>query len=279
VTSEHDRPCTTYITQVHLFGKWFGNMSVQIRSYLKAYLEGQKDTDFGMRLDADAPWQSIETIAVDKQMIASSEMEVSLSKSLWYPKKLVLHANKGTPMVGGMFQVDIRNLHGKEAAKMIFRQDLPDQEHLNLAVRRISALGRMDVGGLIGFDSHARSLETPSADCNHYRAVNKAHRIASQDEKEGYTYRPLWKERWDKIRHDRQMKHSGHNHGDNSEDNEAAASLFSTDVGNRAENMFSTMTDNRMCKCPAEDNPSAAFQENGVIVEATIGKWGDASWD
>jgi len=271
VTFEHGRPCTTYITQVELTGKWFGNQSIQVRSFLKSQVEGELHAELGMRMfggDASlaAPWQSIEAIMVEEQKIGNYGMEVIMYKSQWYPKKRV---PPGMPMVAGMFQFDVRYPHTSDSAKFIFRQDLPDQEHLNLAVRRISALGRMDIGGLIGFDTHARSLEAPSKECNQYRAQN-LHRVMSQDERDGYTYRPLWKERWDQIRHNRDMKHAGHNVGDNSQDNEAAASLFKVD----------TKADNLMCKCPAPEDPTGEFQD-GVIVDgdAMTASWGIISWD
>jgi len=121
-------------------------------------------------------------------------MEVKLSKSVWSPKKT--RVAQGSRIVAGMFQVDIRNPSSRKAATLIFRQDLPDQEHLNVAVKRISALGRVDVGGFLGFDEHRRSLETPTAECNSYRAAHMSkHRIRSQEEREGYTYKPLWQER------------------------------------------------------------------------------------
>merc|ERR1719262_792504 len=127
-----------------------------------------------------------------------------------------------------MFTVSLRNRRSSLGAKITVRQDLPEQEHLNVAVRQLSQLGRVDVGGLLGFDAHPESLERPSAACVHHRATAR-YRIESQDDADhGYYFRPAWKDRWDKART-----------GGRSQDNEAAASLMGKFDGSK------------MCKCPS----------------------------
>merc|ERR1719162_2556808 len=109
-------------------------------------------------------------------------------------------------------------------AVFVMRQDLPRQEHLNLAMRRLSALGRADVGGLLGFDPHPESLEDVTPACQRHRD--------GLDKDMGPHSKPAWKTRWEKIKAQRRKY-------DKDDENEAVASL----IGSR----------DMMCVCPNAD--------------------------
>jgi hypothetical protein len=255
------KPCTTYITQVELSGAWFGGKSVEIRCYRKSH---SNDTDafLGARLlseghAGDSPWQTIEEFHAQDLVLSDSESDirVSLDKATWFPKK----GSKKGPTAAGMFTLSLRNSRSSTAAKITVRQDLPEQEHLNVAVRQLSQLGRVDVGGLLGFDAHPESLERPSAACVHHRATAR-YRIESQDDEDhGYYFRPAWKDRWDKART-----------GGRSQDNEAAASLMGKFGGSDA-------LGSKTCKCPSGDGNSGSIE--GVIVEEASFLFAEASWE
>jgi hypothetical protein len=254
------KPCTTYITLVELSGAWLGGKSVQIRCYRQSH---SNDTDafLGARLlggEYDSPWQTIEEFQSKDLVLSDSEsdVEVSLDKATWFPKK---RSKKG-PTAAGMFTASLRNKKSLVGAKITMRQDLPEQEHLNVAVRQLSQLGRVDVGGLLGFDAHPESLERPSAACSHHRATAR-YRIESQDEADhGYYFRPAWKDRWDKVRK------AG------PQDNEAAASLVRKFDD-------SDVLGGKMCKCPSEDGELSSGSIEGVLVEEASFIFAEASWE
>ncbi|CAK0833949.1 unnamed protein product [Prorocentrum cordatum] len=255
------KPCTTYITQVELSGTWLGDKAVQIRCYRRSH---SNDTDafLGARLlegESDSPWQTIEAFQSKYLVLSDSESqyEVSLDKVTWFPKK---RSKKG-PTAAGMFTLTLRNKKSHVGAKITMRQDLPEQEHLNVAVRQLSQLGRVDVGGLLGFDAHPQSLERPSAACVHHRATARYH-VESQDEADhGYYFRPAWKDRWDRVRR-----------AGRSRDNEAAASLMGKldEKGNHGQG-------SGMCKCSSEGSSSGSFE--GVLVEEASFVFAEASWE
>ncbi|CAK0846607.1 unnamed protein product [Prorocentrum cordatum] len=258
------KPCTTYITHVELSGAWLGGKTVEIRCYRKSH---SNDTDafFGARLlegKSDSPWQTIDEFETKDIALSASEsdIEVSLDKATWFPKK----RSKAGPTAAGMVTLSLRNKKSPIGAKITVRQDLPEQEHLNVAVRQLSQLGRVDVGGLLGFDAHPESLERPSAACVHHRATAR-YRIESQDDVDhGYYFRPAWKDRWDKART-----------GGRSRDNEAAASLMG-----RYDGKSGLGLDNKMCKCPsAPHGGSATGSIEGVLVEEASFIFGKASWE
>jgi len=256
------KPCTTYITQVELSGAWLGGKSVQIRCYRKSH---SNDTDafLGARLlegKSDSPWQTIEEFEAHDLLLSDSEsdIQVSLDKATWFPKK----SSKTGPTAAGMFTLALRNIRSPNGAKITIRQDLPGQEHLNVAVRQLSQLGRVDVGGLLGFDAHPESLERPSAACVHHRATAR-YRIESQDDADhGYYFKPSWKDRWDKART-----------GGRSRDNEAAASL----MGRFDDN---DVLGGQMCKCPSEplEGSTGALIE-GVLVDEASFVFAEATWE
>jgi len=256
------KPCTTYITQVELSGAWLGGKSVQIRCYRKSHSNGT-DAFLGARLlegKSDSPWQTIEEFEAHDLLLSDSEsdIQVSLDKATWFPKK----SSKTGPTAAGMFTLALRNIRSPNAAKITIRQDLPGQEHLNVAVRQLSQLGRVDVGGLLGFDAHPESLERPSAACVHHRATAR-YRIESQDDADhGYYFKPSWKDRWDKART-----------GGRSRDNEAAASL----MGRFDDN---DVLGGQMCKCPSEslEGSTGAFIE-GVLVDEASFVFAEATWE
>ncbi|CAK0872636.1 unnamed protein product [Prorocentrum cordatum] len=255
------KPCTTYITHVELSGAWLGGKSMEIRCYRKSH---SNDTDafLGARLlegKGDSPWQTIEEFETKDLVLSDSEsgIEVSLDKATWFPKK----RSKTGPTAAGMFTLYLRNKRSPTGAKITMRQDLPEQEHLNVAVRQLSQLGRVDVGGLLGFDAHPESLERPSAACVHHRATAR-YRIESQDYADhGYYFRPAWKDRWDKIRT-----------GGRSRDNEAAASFMGRFDGKSG-------LENKVCKCPSDPHGSAAGSIEGVLVEEASFMFAKASWE
>merc|ERR1719442_280860 len=150
-----------------------------------------------------------------------SDVEVKLIKTQWFPKSKHPGHNPG---VAGQFQFNLRDKRNREAAKIVIRQDLPGQEHLNMAVRRLSVLGRADVGGLLGFDKHPESLERGTASCNHWRAQHH-YDIAAIPEK--------WKPGCDDRRHKAAQEAAGMPSGDAMADNEAGASLESRDIDDR----------------------------------------------
>jgi len=261
ILPDDGKPCTTYITQVELSGAWLGNTSVGIRSYRRSK-SFAPDAFLGVQLregDSKSRWQPLEDFQSEDLTLskAASDVETTLSKSAWFPKK---RSTEG-PSTAGMFTLTLRDSHSRQSAQITIRQDLPEQEHLNVAMRQLSHLGRVDVGGLLGFDPHPESLERPSAACHHHRATARYH-VESQED-HGYYYRPTWQDKWDQIRGKRRQPAS-----DEEDNNEAAASLFSRSAGSAAQR-------NTMCKCPSEGSQSV----EGVIVEEASSMFAEANWE
>jgi len=215
IQPDFGKPCTTYITEVELSGAWLGSKVLQIRSYRKSH-SNETDAFLGARIIVNdkitPPWQTIEEFETNDLVLSEFGVVQSfLEKATWFPKK----RTRAGPTAAGMFTLSLKNMHSGTAAKITIRQDLPEQEHLNVAVRQLSQLGRVDVGGLLGFDEHPESLERQSAACVHHKATAR-YRIESQDDVDhGYYFRPAWKDRWDKVR----GKYS-------TRDNEVSASLL-----------------------------------------------------
>jgi hypothetical protein len=273
IRPEHGKPCTTYITAVELSGAWLGGTVVQVRSYLRSHAKNESDQFLGFRVlepgaSHEAPWAGLadwtdgDTVLFEQR--ALDGVRVTMSKSQWRTKKVV---KEGMPTIAGQLQLLMQNKLNEESAMIVVRQDLPLQEHLNLAVRRLNALGRADVGGLLGFDAHAESLEDVTPECQRHRD--------GLDKKEGPHYStPGWKIRWERIR---QQRASSLVPGGPMKDNEADASLVSTGR-------------DMMCVCPsaeprdlAEDEYSASLigggREEGVLARFQTGRLAEATWD
>jgi hypothetical protein len=272
ILPEHGKPCTTYITEVEISGDWLAGKVVQVRSYLRSHAQNTTDKFLGLRVlsdgvAAEAPWERIDRWTDQTHVLAGRRAEdpatVTLSKTQWYSKK---HTRDGAPSVAGQVEVRLQAGYGNESAMFVVRQDLPGQEHLNLAVRRLNALGRLDVGGLLGFDPHPESLESVTPEC-------QRHRDGLDSGKGGPRFRQDWKTRWEKVRKQREQAYTP---GGSTEDNEAAASLATRD---------------KMCVCPVEDTSTGLAEgENvdglysggraeGVLADFQIARLAEATWD
>ncbi|CAK0909442.1 unnamed protein product [Prorocentrum cordatum] len=273
IRPEHGKPCTTYITAVELSGAWFGGIVVQVRSYLRSHSKNESDSFLGLRViergaSREAPWSRLEDWADGKTALfeqqARDGVTVTMSKSQWRTKKGV---KEGLPTIAGELQVMMQNKMSDTSAMIIVRQDLPLQEHLNLAVRRLSALGRADIGGLLGFDAHAESLEDVTPECQRHRD--------GLDKKAGPKAVPSWKVRWQKIKEQRASSRAP---GGSINDNEAGASLVNRDM---------------MCIC-SDAEPSDVTEEtdrsmnsasligagrDGVLAEFRTARLAEATWD
>mmetsp|Transcript_103822 Transcript_103822/g.293850 ORF Transcript_103822/g.293850 Transcript_103822/m.293850 type:complete len:1077 (-) Transcript_103822:104-3334(-) len=278
VRPEHGRPCTTYITEVEVSGSLLGGRTLQVRSYLRAHAENETDKFLGVRvLDRtpgaaiETPWERLAQV-VDSSFFVTepqpaSGFRVTMSTTKWYSNK---EAGEDVPKVAGQVEIRLGDPEdlGLEPARILVRQDLPRQEHLNVAVRRLSSLGREDIGGLLGFDPHPESLEAVTPECERHRG--------GLDRTGGPRSRPGWRARWEKIKARRgPAPVPGDGAGD---DNEAAAALFT--AGREA-----------MCVCPGE-GPLAGSEQGeraqslvggrsarGVVVEHQTGRLAEASWD
>ncbi|CAK0793132.1 unnamed protein product [Prorocentrum cordatum] len=273
IRPEHGKPCTTYITAVELSGAWLGGIVLQMRSYLRSHAKNESDSFLGLRVlepgtPYEAPWSRFADWAEGNIVLfeqqARDGVRVTMSKSQWRSKKGV---KEGLPTIAGQLQIMIQNKLSEDSAMIVVRQDLPVQEHLNLAVRRLSALGRADIGGLLGFDAHAESLEDVTPECQRHRD--------GLDKKAGPKTLPGWKIRWQKIKEQRASNPAP---GGPISDNEAGASLVNRDM---------------MCVCPdAEpiDVREEAVQSmnsasliggghDGVLAEFQTGRLAEATWD
>ncbi|CAK0880312.1 unnamed protein product [Prorocentrum cordatum] len=274
ILPEHGKPCTTYITEVELAGSWLGSKVVQVRSYLRSHAKNETDKFLGLRvldrspnaLADEAPWEKLSQWADASYVVSEPQTKdgfgVTVSTAKWHSKK---DAREDVPTVAGQVEIQVKNkLLSSEPTKFVIRQDLPRQEHLNLAVRRLSSLGRADVGGLLGFDAHPESLEDVTPECQRHRD--------GLDRETGPRHnKPDWKVRWEKIREQRMQPR----HTDSLNDNEAAASLANRDM---------------MCVCPGDTSGGLAedvFVEGlvggdhngGVLVEFQTGRLAEATWD
>merc|ERR1719221_2019494 len=175
ILPEHGKPCTTYITEVELTGSWLGGKVLQVRSYLRSHADNETDKFLGLRvLDrtpgapaGEAPWEKLSQWADTSYVVSEPQTKdgfgVTMSTAKWHSNK---DAREDVPTVAGQVEIQMTNkLLSSEPTKFVIRQDLPRQEHLNLAVRRLSSLGRADVGGLLGFDTHPESLEDVTPEC------------------------------------------------------------------------------------------------------------------
>jgi len=272
ILPEHGKPCTTYINEVEVSGSWLGGKVVQVRSYLRSHAKNETDDKFlgflvrALGEPADAfPWTRLSEWADTTTVVSAPQtkdgFDVTMSTAKW-------HSNKDAreDFVAGQVEIQVINkLLSSEPTKFVIRQDLPRQEHLNLAVRRLSSLGRADVGGLLGFDTHPESLEDVTPECQRHRD--------GLDQETGPRHnKPGWKARWEKIKEQRKQPR----HIESMNDNEAAASLADREM---------------MCVCPDADT-STGLGENvyveglvggdnmgGVLVEFQTARLAEATWD
>jgi len=267
IRPEHGKPCTTYITEVELSGTSLGGRVVQVRSYL-AGAGGEASRFLGLRVMSaaarasaadDVPWVRLEDWTDMPYLLAKPQdkggFRLTLSKTQWRSKKEV--SRDGASSVAG--QVEVRVQRGKfnQSTKLVMRQDLPMQEHLNLAVRQLSALGRSDIGGLLGFDPHPESLEEVTPECQRHRD--------GLDRPQGPHVKPAWKTRWERIKEQRSRAAPPDGAMN---DNEAAASL----LGGRG----------MMCVCAErahEEGPASDGDVEGVLAEFQTGRLAEATWD
>jgi len=269
ILPEHGKPCTTYITAVEVSGTWLGKKVVQVRSYFRSHAKNETDKFLGIRVLRPTPgeslWERLDNASLHYKISepqAHDDFGVLVSTSTWYTTK---DAREDVPTVAGQVEIQVKSaLLSDDPTKFVIRQDLPRQEHLNLAVRRLSSLGRADVGGLLGFDEHPESLEDVTPECQRHRD--------GLDQQGGPQFsKPNWKIRWEKIKEKREQAH----HGEEMNDNEAAASLVNRDM---------------MCVCPVET--STGLGENvyvegllglgdvdGVLVDFQTGRLAEATWD
>ncbi|CAK0840680.1 unnamed protein product [Prorocentrum cordatum] len=251
IRPEHGKPCTTYITEVEVSGSLFGSKVVQVRSYLRSHVENETDKFLGLRVlertpgaVTEAPWKSIAQETDNTFFVADPQTEndfrVTMSTAKWYSNK---DAGEKVPSVAGQVEIrlgDPKDL-GLEPARVLVRQDLPRQEHLNVAVRRLSSLGREDVGGLLGFDPHPESLEDVTPECQRHRD--------GLDSARGPRSQRGWKARWEKIKARRSEAFAP---GGAAGDGDATAQLVSN--GREA-----------MCVCPGEEPHEAEEEERGGV--------------
>jgi len=300
VTPEWGKPCITYITQVELSGKWLDGKRLQVRCFLReregadgaeggqgGQLLGIRTLDRGDEED-QVPWINMTDFPEESHLShPDSEVEVRLIKTQWFPKSPKKAA--GNPGVAGQFQFNLRDKRNSDAAKVVIRQDLPAQEHLNMAVRRLSVLGRADVGGLLGFDGHSEELEHVTKDCAQWRLENHYDVQAIPERDVDTTSWPRWKWKWQKIREERKLKAAqeaaGMPRGDGMPDNEAGASLQSKDIDER--DVFEDAYEDRdsledqyaeaglACMCPAD----LTVYSEGVLTERMSALFAEATWD
>jgi hypothetical protein len=274
ISPEHGRPCTTYIAEVQLSGTMLGGRVVQVRSYRRAHAAGEANKFLGLRVqeraappEAQTPWQEFDQWADGDHILFEQEsthgVRVTMSKTQWHSKKSVLGS---TPTVAGQLVFWLQRKRSNVSATIItVRQDLPGQEHLDLVVRRVSALGRYDVGGLLGFDAHPDELEEVTPECERHRE--------GLDGRKGPRFaRPGWKARWEKIREGRRPPRPP---GSAALEDEVAASLRS---------------DAMMCVCPTEAASASITEDEywgraiageveGVVARFQVGRLAEATWD
>merc|ERR1740120_369706 len=139
IAPEHEKPCTTYITELELSGSWLGGKAVQVRSYLRSHVGNETGKFLGLRvLDrapgapagaGEAPWEKLAQLADRKYVVSDPQTKdgfgVTLSTSKWRSKK---DSSEGAP-VAGQVEIAIRNRWlSSEPTRFIMRQDLPRQE-------------------------------------------------------------------------------------------------------------------------------------------------------
>jgi hypothetical protein len=279
ILPEFGKPCTTYITELELSGLWLDGQVVQVRSYLRSHSGNETDQFLGLRVlngtkeaPSEVPWEKLGDWGENDYLISEGRrhfFRVTLSTAKWHSNK---RAGETTPNVAGQVVIGLQNLqlgqHDAATTSIVMRQDLPGQEHLNLAVRRLALLARSDIGGLLGFDPHPESLEDVTPECQRHRD--------GLDRDRGPRIKKAWKVRWEKVKERR-----GHAHapGGRMNDNEAAAGLMG-------------QTRDMMCVCNDESPEEDPFAENmyvgsliggmstqGVLVDSQTGRLAEASWD
>jgi hypothetical protein len=279
ILPEFGKPCTTYITELELSGLWLDGQVVQVRSYLRSHAGNETDKFLGLRVlngtkdaPSEVPWEKLGDWGDNDYLISEGGrhfFRVTLSTAKWHSNK---RAGETTPNVAGQVVIGLQNLqlgqHDAATTSIVMRQDLPGQEHLNLAVRRLALLARSDIGGLLGFDPHPESLEDVTPECQRHRD--------GLDRDRGPRIKKAWKVRWEKVKERR-----GHAHapGGRMNDNEAAAGLMG-------------QTRDMMCVCNDESPEEDPFAENmyvgsliggmstqGVLVDSQTGRLAEASWD
>jgi hypothetical protein len=296
IQPELGKPCTTYITEVEFSGALLGGKIVQVRSYLRLHAKNETDKFLGLRVlglgaPPETPWERLEQWTDEPHVLlddSSTGFRVTLLTSRWYSRK---NAVDGASNAAGQVEIQV-SIMGQEPAVFIARQDLPRQEHLNLAVRRLSQLGRVDVGGLLGFDPHPVSLEDVTPECQRHRS--------GLDQARGPRSQMGWKTRWEKIRRLRRIFDESYD-SDGGEaydrdDNEAVASLIGPRAYDRGDNeavasLIGHRARNMMCVCSIED-PSTGFLQDmsadaliddedmeGVSDEFQTGTLAEATWD
>jgi hypothetical protein len=284
ILPEFGKPCTTYITELELSGLWLDGQVVQVRSYLRSHVENETDRFLGLRVlngtkdaPSEVPWKKVGDW---KDSVISEgrghHYRVTLSTTQWNSNKREM---MNTPTVAG--QVEIRLQHSKlreeqtyrhASTSIVMRQDLPRQEHLNLAVRKLSLLGHSDIGGLLGFDPHPESLEDITPECQRHRD--------GLDRELGPRSKKAWKTRWEKIKERRGQAYAS---GGRMNDNEAAASLSESLIG-KARDMMCVCSDGGPMEDPLiEDTYSQSLiggrSTEGVLVDFQEARMAEASWD
>ncbi|CAK0868162.1 unnamed protein product, partial [Prorocentrum cordatum] len=244
-------PCTTFITQVRFSGTWLDEKVLEVRSYLKNQSSEAHSSFLGARVlwksEQESPWLSISEWGSDNLTLSSRDAyKVAVAKTQWTSHR---SPRAGMPTVAGQFDVFIWHQQNRDAAKITVRQDLPSQEHLDVAVRRLSTMGRADIGGLLGFDEHPESLEDVTPECQRHRDGLDSHT--------GPRILPAWKRRW-------QVMKDRRGHGDGvrppARGGEAAASLL---VGSRGQLSQEGFT----CICPDATSVGHVAATEDVIDE------------
>mmetsp|Transcript_89019 Transcript_89019/g.241453 ORF Transcript_89019/g.241453 Transcript_89019/m.241453 type:complete len:651 (-) Transcript_89019:187-2139(-) len=279
IQAEFGKPCTTHITQVELGGLWLDNNSLEVRSYLRSQSGDTGDKFLGARIVSaqglGAPWRNITDWGSDRSLVASgSGYEVTVSKVSWSGRR---HSRPWAPNVAGQFEIRVRDTRSKEATKVIIRQDLAYQQHLSVAVRRLSALGREDIGGLIGLDERPASLAEVAPECRRHRS--------GLDGRRGPRATAPWQTRWTKVKEER-----GNQAGPADIDPEAkqrdAESRISSGGGEGGELMCvcesgrASLDEDAMRLEAQEQEEEAAYLANeGIMTDWQVGRLAEASWD
>jgi len=286
ILPEFGKPCTTYITELELSGLWLDGQAVQVRSYLRSHAGNETDKFLGFRMlngttdsPSEVPWEKLGDRTDSAYLISEGRehfFRVTLSTTTWHKNN---HAVMHAPNVAGQVEIRLQHLMLREqqgyrhaSTSIVMRQDLPRQEHLNLAVRHLSLLGHSDIGGLLGFDPHPESLEDVTPECQRHRD--------GLDREWGPRSKKAWKARWEKIKERRGQAHAS---GGSMNDNEAAASLSESLIG-QAKDMMCVCSDGGPEEGPLTedtyfDSLIGGRSTQGVLVDAQTGRLAEASWD
>jgi hypothetical protein len=286
ILPEFGKPCTTYITELELSGLWLDGQVVQVRSYLRSHAGNETDKFLGFRVlngtrdaPSEVPWEKLGDRTDNAYLISEGRehsFRVTLSTTTWHKNdRAVTHV----PSVAGQVEIRLQHRMLREqqeyrhaSTSIVMRQDLPRQEHLNLAVRHLSWLGHSDIGGLLGFDPHPESLEDVTPECQRHRD--------GLDREWGPRSKKAWKARWDKIKERRGQAHAS---GGRMNDNEASASLSESLIG-RERDMMCVCSDGGPKEGPLTEDTYfgsliGGMSTQGVLVDAQTGRLAEASWD